>query len=99
MSAATHQVLEDKVKKGEFRDDLYHRLNVIRVRLPALRERRDDVPELVKHCMQVAAAELDAEPKNLKTDVVEKLSALAWPGNVRQLENTCRWLTLMAPGQ
>ena len=97
--AATHQPLEDKVKQGQFREDLYHRLNVIRVRVPALRERRDDIPELASHFMQIAGVELDTEPKQLSAQVVDHLSSLEWPGNVRQLENTCRWLTVMAPGQ
>jgi len=96
--AATHQNLEQRVKKGQFREDLFHRLNVIRVQLPALRERREDIPLLLKHFLAKAAQELSTEPKVLQREVVQHLCRLEWPGNVRQLENTCRWLTVMAAG-
>ncbi|MDM4771801.1 nitrogen regulation protein NR(I) [Solimonas sp. SE-A11] len=97
--AATHQALESLVKDGRFREDLYHRLNVIRVRIPALRERPEDVPQLARHFLARAAEELKTEPKRLRPEVVERLKTFEWPGNVRQLENICRWLTVMAPGQ
>jgi len=97
--AATHQDLEQRVREGNFREDLFHRLNVIRIHIPSLRERREDVPLLMHHFMERAARELEVESKTLKPDVVETLSQLSWPGNVRQLENLCRWLTVMAPGQ
>jgi two-component system nitrogen regulation response regulator GlnG len=97
--AATHQDLDVLVKEGRFREDLFHRLNVIRVRIPALRERREDIPVLMRHFMARAAAELKTETKRLRPEVLAKLKNFDWPGNVRQLENTCRWLTVMAPGQ
>jgi two-component system nitrogen regulation response regulator GlnG len=97
--AATHQNLEDLVAQGRFREDLYHRLNVIRIHTPALRERREDIPLLLRHFLKRIAKELATEPKTLRPEVEEYLSRLDWPGNVRQLENTCRWLTVMAPGQ
>ena len=97
--AATHQDLEQAVQAGRFREDLFHRLNVIRIRVPPLRERREDIPLLLKHFLGRAASELKAEPKRLRAEVVAHLQAQAWPGNVRQIENTCRWLTVMAPGQ
>ena len=97
--AATHQTLETLVKDGRFREDLYHRLNVIRVRIPALRERPEDVPQLARHFLARAAEEMKAEAKRLRPEVVERLKHFDWPGNVRQLENICRWLTVMAPGQ
>jgi len=97
--AATHQNLEVLVKEGRFREDLYHRLNVIRVRIPALRERCEDVPQLARHFLNSAAEELKTEPKRLRPEVIERLKTFHWPGNVRQLENICRWLTVMAPGQ
>ncbi|MDB5987546.1 MAG: ntrC [Nevskia sp.] len=96
--AATHQDLEKLVQQGRFREDLYHRINVIRVRVPPLRERKLDVPLLLKHFLASAAKELNTDPKRLQPDVLEQLAAYDWPGNVRQLENTCRWLTVMAPG-
>ena len=96
--AATHQDLEGRVRKGEFREDLFHRLNVIRVSIPSLHERSEDIPVLLRHFMQSSATELDTEPKQLTDDVVEYLCTLQWPGNVRQLENVCRWLTVMAAG-
>lgn len=97
--AATHQDLETLVKEGRFREDLYHRLNVIRVRIPSLRERPEDIPLLMQHFLARAAAELNTAPKKLLPEVLERLRNFDWPGNVRQLENTCRWLTVMAPGQ
>ncbi|ANI29797.1 nitrogen regulation protein NR(I) [Yersinia entomophaga] len=97
--AATHQNLELRVQEGKFRDDLFHRLNVIRVHLPPLRERREDIPRLARYFLQVAAKELGVEAKNLHPDTETALTRLPWPGNVRQLENTCRWLTVMAAGQ
>ena len=97
--AATHQDLELLVGEGRFREDLFHRLNVIRIRIPALRERREDIPLLMQHFLAHAATELDVEPKTLMPDVIDTLSMLDWPGNVRQLENLCRWLTVMAPGK
>lgn len=97
--AATHQNLELRVQEGKFRDDLFHRLNVIRVHLPPLRERREDIPRLARYFLQVAAKELGVEAKNLHPESEIALTHLSWPGNVRQLENTCRWLTVMAAGQ
>ena len=96
--AATHQDLEGRVRKGEFREDLFHRLNVIRISIPSLHERSEDIPVLLRHFMQSSARELGTEPKQLADDVVEHLCILQWPGNVRQLENVCRWLTVMAAG-
>lgn len=95
---ATHQNLEKLVAENRFREDLFHRLNVIRVRLPALRERREDILLLIRHFLQAAASELGVEPKTLKADAEAVLSAYRWPGNVRQLENAARWLTVMASG-
>jgi two-component system nitrogen regulation response regulator GlnG len=97
--AATHQDLEDRVKAGLFREDLFHRLNVIRLRLPPLRERRDDIPLLARHFLQKSAKELGGEPKHLTDAALNYLQGLEFPGNVRQLENLCHWLTVMAPGQ
>lgn len=97
--AATHQDLEDRVKLGLFREDLFHRLNVIRLRLPPLRERREDIPLLVKHFLQASASELGVETKQPSANALKFLSTLGWSGNVRQLENVCHWLTVMAPGQ
>ena len=96
--AATHQDLEARVGAGTFREDLFHRLNVIRVHSPALRERREDIPLLLAHYLERAAREIGGGPKALKPDVVRYLESLDWPGNVRQLENACRWLTVMASG-
>ncbi|MEJ2106920.1 MAG: nitrogen regulation protein NR(I) [Acidiferrobacteraceae bacterium] len=90
--AATNQDLEE-------REDLFHRLNVIRIHLPPLRERREDIPALVRHFLDSAAQELGVEPKQLAMETEQYLTQLDWPGNVRQLQNTCRWLTVMAPGQ
>ena len=97
--AATHQNLEARVREGSFREDLYHRLNVIRVRLPSLRERREDVPLLARHFLAHSAQQLGVEAKRLSEDAIAHLSRLDFPGNVRQLENLCHWLTVMAPGQ
>jgi two-component system nitrogen regulation response regulator GlnG len=97
--AATHQDLEQRVKVGGFREDLFHRLNVIRLRLPALRERREDVPSLTRHFLQQSAKQLGVDPKRISDAALTQLSAFAFPGNVRQLENICHWLTVMAPAQ
>lgn len=97
--AATHQDLEERVKLGLFREDLFHRLNVIRLRLPALRERREDIPLLTKHFLAHSALELGVEAKQLSPAALKYLTAVNWSGNVRQLENVCHWLTVMAPGQ
>ena len=97
--AATHQNLEELVKQGRFREDLFHRLNVIRIHIPALRERRQDIPLLLSHFMQHVSRELKVEPKVLLPEAEHYLCRQAWPGNVRQLENTCRWLVVMASGR
>jgi len=97
--AATHQDLEQRVKEGVFREDLYHRLNVIRLRLPALRERREDVPVLARYFLQRSAQQLGVEPKRMADAALERLNQFQFPGNVRQLENICHWLTVMAPAQ
>jgi two-component system nitrogen regulation response regulator GlnG len=97
--AATHQDLEERVKLGLFREDLFHRLNVIRLRLPPLRERREDIPLLIKHFLQHSAQELNVETKQPSAAVLRYLATMSWSGNVRQLENVCHWLTVMAPGQ
>ncbi|BFL81837.1 nitrogen regulation protein NR(I) [Shewanella baltica] len=97
--AATHQDLELLVHKGGFREDLFHRLNVIRVHLPPLSQRREDIPQLATHFLASAAKEIGVETKIMTKETAVKLSQLPWPGNVRQLENTCRWLTVMASGQ
>ncbi|MCW5231544.1 nitrogen regulation protein NR(I) [Verminephrobacter eiseniae] len=97
--AATHQDLEKRVKAGSFREDLFHRLNVIRLRLPALRERREDVPMLTRHFLQQSARQLGVEPKRIADSALARLEQFAFPGNVRQLENICHWLTVMAPAQ
>lgn len=97
--AATHQDLEGLVKEGRFRDDLFHRLNVIRIHIPRLADRREDIPRLLKHFLNSAAEELEVEVKTLKPETSDFLSKLDWPGNVRQLENTCRWITVMASGR
>jgi two-component system nitrogen regulation response regulator GlnG len=96
--AATHQNLQDRVSRGLFREDLYHRLNVIRIELPPLRSRAEDVPDLLDHYLAVAAVELGVESKVLTTEAKEKLSAYGWPGNVRELVNLCRRLSVLAPG-
>ncbi len=97
--AATHHDLERSVREGIFREDLYHRLNVIRIRLPALRERREDIPLLARHFLLKSATQLGVEPKRFSEEATEQLARLDLPGNVRQLENICHWLTVMAPGQ
>jgi len=97
--AATHQNLEQRVRDGLFREDLYHRLNVIRLRLPSLRERGEDIPILVRHFLVQSAHQLGVEPKRLSEEAQRFLSGLELPGNVRQLENLCNWITVMAPGQ
>ena len=97
--AATHQNLEQLVREGRFREDLFHRLNVIRIHIPALRERREDIPLLLRFFLDRAAAELNVEPKRVLPEVEQYLAGLDWPGNVRQLENLCRWLTVMASSQ
>ncbi|UJJ30097.1 nitrogen regulation protein NR(I) [Halopseudomonas maritima] len=94
--AATHQNLEGLVQAGKFREDLFHRLNVIRIHIPKLSERREDIPALAQHFLARAAQELAVEPKVLKPQTQDYLRNLPWPGNVRQLENTCRWITVMA---
>ena len=96
--AATHQDLESRVADGSFREDLYHRLNVIRVHAPALRDRREDILPLMRHFLSAAAEELGAATKTLGPEVERYLTTMNWPGNVRQLENLCRWLTVMASG-
>ncbi|WP_447754295.1 two-component system response regulator NtrC [Pseudomonas nicosulfuronedens] len=97
--AATHQNLENLVREGKFREDLFHRLNVIRVHIPRLADRREDIPALARHFLARAAQELAVEPKLLKPETEDYLKHLGWPGNVRQLENTCRWITVMASGR
>jgi len=97
--AATHQDLEQRVKEGGFREDLFHRLNVIRLRLPALRERREDIPMLTRHFLQRSAQQLGMEPKRISEAAMAQLGQFHFPGNVRQLENICHWLTVMAPAQ
>jgi len=97
--AATHQNLEGLVKEGRFREDLFHRLNVIRIHIPRLSDRREDIPKLLSHFLKRAAEELGVEAKTLRPETEEFLSSLDWPGNVRQLENTCRWITVMASGR
>ncbi|WP_455198337.1 nitrogen regulation protein NR(I) [Kaarinaea lacus] len=97
--AATHQDLEQRVKDGQFREDLFHRLNVIRIHMPPLRERQEDIPLLARHFLANAAKELNVDAKQLDKETENYLSRLDWPGNVRQLQNTCRWLTVMSPGQ
>ncbi len=96
--AATHQDLDARVKQGLFREDLYHRLNVIRLRLPALRERREDIPLLVKHFLAKSAHDLGVDVKRLSEAAMRFLAQQEFPGNVRQLENICHWITVMAPG-
>jgi len=97
--AATHQNLELLVEQGRFREDLFHRLNVIRIHIPPLRDRKQDIPLLLKHFLTLAAQELNTEIKTLRPEAENYLSSLDWPGNVRQLENCCRWLTVMASGR
>jgi two-component system nitrogen regulation response regulator GlnG len=97
--AATHQNLEERVRQGLFREDLYHRLNVIRLRLPALRERREDIALLARHFLAKSARELGVEPKRLSPEALRFVEQMPLPGNVRQLENLCHWLTVLAPAQ
>ena len=97
--AATHQDMDARVRQGLFREDLFHRLNVIRLRLPALRERREDIPALARHFLAKSARELGVDGKSLTEGALAFLTAQEWPGNVRQLENLCHWITVMAPGQ
>ena len=97
--AATNQDIEARVTDGRFREDLFHRLNVIRINVPPLRSRATDVPLLGRFFLKQAAQELSAEEKQLKKETEEYIARLPWPGNVRQLQNTCRWLTVMAPGK
>lgn len=97
--AATHQDLEARVRSGQFREDLFHRLNVIRLKLPALRERQEDIPLLTRHFLQKSAQELKVETKQLSAPAMQMLMRLPFPGNVRQLENLCHWMTVMAPSQ
>jgi two-component system nitrogen regulation response regulator GlnG len=97
--AATHQNLENLVQRGAFREDLFHRLNVIRIHIPKLAERREDIPRLMKYFFQQAAKELGGETKVLLPEAEAFLCSLDWPGNVRQLENCCRWITVMASGR
>ena len=97
--AATHQNLEDRVAQNEFREDLFHRLNVIRIHIPSLKERREDIPQLCAHFLKLAADELSVETKTVHKSALEYLCQCDWPGNVRQLENICRFLTVMASGQ
>ena len=97
--AATHQNLEDLVIRNSFREDLFHRLNVIRIHIPRLCERREDISQLMEHFLKIAAKELEVEPKKLRSETEKYLVGLEWPGNVRQLENFCRWITVMASGR
>jgi len=97
--AATHQDLEARVREGQFREDLLHRLNVIRIDIPPLRERREDIPELLRHYLAEAGRELGVETKQLMPQAEHALVAFDWPGNVRQLVNACRRLTVTAPGR
>ncbi|NCW34358.1 MAG: nitrogen regulation protein NR(I), partial [Betaproteobacteria bacterium] len=97
--AATHQDLEQRVHQGQFREDLFHRLNVIRLRLPALRERTEDIPLLARYFLQRSARDLGVEIKRLSEEALSALCAFHWPGNVRQLENSCHWISVMAPAQ
>lgn len=96
--AATHQHLEERVTEGLFREDLFHRLNVIHIQLPPLRERLEDIPLLTQHFLQKSGRNLDMEPKRLSEGTLKLMQSFDWKGNVRQLENTCHWLTIMAPG-
>lgn len=97
--AATHQDLEKHVTEHKFREDLFHRLNVIRIQMPTLKERTEDIPLLCQHFLPKAAKELEVESKTISDDAQQVLNHLPWPGNVRQLENMCRWLTVMASGK
>jgi two-component system nitrogen regulation response regulator GlnG len=97
--AATHQNLEDRVRQGSFREDLFHRLNVIRLRLPALRERREDIAMLTRFFLQKSARDLGVDAKRITDEALQQLMVFDFPGNVRQLENLCHWVTVMAPSQ
>jgi two-component system, NtrC family, nitrogen regulation response regulator GlnG len=97
--AATHQDLEARVRAGQFREDLFHRLNVIRIKLPPLRDRQEDIPLLIKHFLQKSARDLKVETKQVSSEAMQVLTSLPFPGNVRQLENLCHWMTVMAPSQ
>jgi two-component system nitrogen regulation response regulator GlnG len=97
--AATHQNLEERVRQGVFREDLFHRLNVIRLRLPALRERREDIPMLTRTFLAKSARELGVDAKRITEEALARIATFDFPGNVRQLENLCHWLTVMAPAQ
>jgi two-component system nitrogen regulation response regulator GlnG len=97
--AATHQNLETLVQEHKFREDLFHRLNVIRIHIPKLSDRREDIPKLMDYFFKKAAEELSVESKILLAETETFLTKLDWPGNVRQLENTCRWITVMASGR
>jgi two-component system nitrogen regulation response regulator GlnG len=96
--AATHQNLEERVRSGQFREDLFHRLNVIRVELPPLRARLEDIPDLLAHYLRMAAQELGVDSKSLTQEANVRLQSYAWPGNVRELVNLCRRLTVLSPG-
>lgn len=96
--AATHQNLQERVQEHLFREDLYHRLNVIPIHLPKLSERREDIPSLMTHFLQKAAQQMSVGAKSIRPDTIKYLTGLSWPGNVRQLENFCSWITVMAPG-
>ena len=97
--AATHQDLERLAQQGKFREDLFHRLNVVRLKLPALRERPEDIEQLAEYFLNKSAQELKIDSKTLSPQACDQMRLFNWPGNVRQLENTCRWLTVMAPGE
>ena len=97
--AATHQSLENLVKENTFREDLFHRLNVIKINLPKLNQRQEDIPALCKHFLRESSEEMQTELKYLSKEVEDYFKGLLWQGNVRQLENTCRWLTVMSPGR
>ena len=97
--AATHQNLQTRVERGLFREDLFHRLNVIRIELPPLRARAEDIPDLLDHYLRFAAQELAVAPKVFATETIAKLAAYSWPGNVRELVNLCRRLAVLAPGR
>jgi len=95
--AATNQNIEQLIKTGKFREDLYHRLNVFRIELPPLRKRKEDIPMLVKHFLSKSAAEIKGDEKGIDKNAMKMLNDYDWPGNIRQLENTCRYITVMAP--
>ena len=95
--AATNQNIEDLIKTGQFREDLYHRLNVFRIELPPLRKRKEDIPALVEHFLKKSADEIKSERKDIEENAMDILNEYSWPGNIRQLENTCRYITVMSP--